>query len=99
MTDSVASSALAAPRLDPNELRIARLRALRGPNFWRLAPVIACDVMLGELEPLSTSDAPEFADRLLDALPSLHERRHSPDASDGFADSLRDGASWPHVLE
>ena len=29
---------------DPGELRITRLRALRGPNYWRLAPVIACDL-------------------------------------------------------
>src|SRR5690348_10106515 len=30
------------PVIDPNELRVTRIRALRGPNYWRLAPVIAC---------------------------------------------------------
>ena len=34
----------ATPGVDANELRVTRLRALRGPNYWRLAPVIACDL-------------------------------------------------------
>ena len=25
------------------EFRVTRVRALRGPNYWRLAPVVACD--------------------------------------------------------
>ena len=29
---------------DAFEFRVSRVRALRGPNYWRLAPVIACDV-------------------------------------------------------
>jgi len=29
-----------AIRLDPNELEVTRIRALRGPNYWRPAPVI-----------------------------------------------------------
>lgn len=34
---------------DASELRATRIRALRDPNYWRLAPVIACDVQLGAL--------------------------------------------------
>ena len=46
-------------------LRVSRIRALRGPNYWRLAPVIACDVRLGELEELASIDLPGFCDRLI----------------------------------
>src|SRR4051812_7901420 len=38
-----------SPVFDPNDLQVSRIRALRGPNYWRLAPVIACDVRLGSL--------------------------------------------------
>ena len=54
------------------ELRVARVRPLRGPNYWRLAPVIACDVHLGRLERMATTALPEFTERLITALPSLH---------------------------
>ena len=61
------------PAIDPNELRVTRLRALRGPNYWRLAPVIACDVRLGALESVTSAVVPGFADRLVEALPTLRE--------------------------
>src|SRR4029077_1940504 len=35
------SAPVAASRVDANELRVTRVRPLRGPNYWRLAPVIA----------------------------------------------------------
>ena len=62
-----------AAGLDPAQLRVSRLRAVRGPNFWRLAPVIACDLSLGTLEEFTSADLPEFNDRLLGHLPSLYE--------------------------
>ena len=46
-----------APSIDPAQLEITRLRALRGPNYWRLAPVVVCDVHLGTLESITTADA------------------------------------------
>ena len=85
--------------IDPLALRIARLRALRGPNVWRLAPVIACDVAPGTLESLTTADVPGFADRLVAALPSLQEHPCSRGAPGGFVERLREGTGWPHVLE
>ncbi|MGI8546180.1 MAG: hypothetical protein ACR2M1_02425, partial [Gemmatimonadaceae bacterium] len=57
----------------PDDFRISRLRALRGPNFWRLAPVIACDVHLGALEHVPSIDMPGFPDRLVQAIPTLSE--------------------------
>ena len=83
----------------PSALRVSRIRALRGPNYWRLAPVIACDVRLGELEEVTSLDIPGFCDRLIEALPSLREHPCSRGTSGGFVDRLREGTHWPHILE
>jgi cyanophycin synthetase len=80
-------------------LRVSRVRALRGPNYWRLAPVIACDVRLGPLERLLTCGLDGFTDRLLDALPTLHEHPCSRGEAGGFVQRLREGTRLPHVLE
>ncbi len=87
------------PSLDPTELEITRIRALRGPNYWRLAPVVACDVRLGGLESLSTADVPGFTERLLHAIPSLREHPCSRGHPGGFVERLTEGTGWPHVLE
>ena len=87
------------PALDPATLEITRIRALRGPNYWRLAPVIACDVRLGKLESLTTADVPGFSGRLLDAIPSLREHPCSRGHAGGFVERLTEGTGWPHVLE
>src|SRR6184192_3254426 len=83
----------------PSALRVTRIRALRGPNFWRLAPVIACDVRLGALEALTSVDVPGFCDRLVAALLSLHEHPCSRGTAGGFVDRLGEGTDWPHILE
>ncbi len=85
--------------LRASELRVTRLRALRGPNYWRLAPVIACDVALGALEPVSSADIPGFTDQLLDHLPSLHEHECTHGRAGGFVERLRAGTRLPHVIE
>ena len=87
------------PSLDPAQLEITRVRALRGPNYWRLAPVIACDIRLGSLESLTTQDVPGFSERLLAALPSLHSHPCSRNRPGGFVERLHEGTGWPHVLE
>src|SRR4051794_22042222 len=84
---------------DPEELRVARLRALRGPNFWRLAPVIACDLTLGALEDVPTTDLPGFNQRLVELLPTLREHPCSRPGEGGFVARLEEGTHLPHVLE
>ena len=83
----------------PDELRVTRIRALRGPNFWRLAPVIACDVTLGALEDVSSADLPGFTERLTHLLPTLHEHECTRGAPGGFVQRLREGTRLPHILE
>ncbi|HEU4641028.1 MAG TPA: cyanophycin synthetase [Gemmatimonadaceae bacterium] len=99
MSESANDTIQLAAEPRPDDLRITRLRALRGPNYWRLAPVIACDVRLGALEDLSSAELPGFADRLLALLPSLREHRCTRGLPGGFVDSLYEGTHLPHVLQ
>ena len=78
----------AIPSVDPSQLTITRLRALRGPNYWRLSPVIACDLRLGPLEALDPGAVPGCLDGLFEALPGLRAR--------GCDSYERPG--WPHLL-
>lgn len=94
-----ASSTLAPPVIDPAELRVSRIRALRGPNYWRLAPVIACDVRLGSLEDVSSADIPGFSERLVSALPTLGDHPCSRRTAGGFLARLHEGTHLPHILE
>ncbi|HEX7980338.1 MAG TPA: cyanophycin synthetase, partial [Gemmatimonadaceae bacterium] len=99
MMTTTLSAPAAASRVDANELRVTRVRPLRGPNYWRLAPVIACDVRLGALEQRSTAQLPGFTERLLDALPTLREHPCSRGSAGGFVERLEEGTRLPHVLE
>ncbi|HUQ82864.1 MAG TPA: cyanophycin synthetase [Gemmatimonadaceae bacterium] len=78
---------------------MTRLRALRGPNYWRLAPVIACDVRLGALETVKSSDVPGFTERLTAALPSLRDHPCTVGSPGGFVERLERGTHIPHILE
>jgi cyanophycin synthetase len=80
-------------------LRVSRVRALRGPNYWRLAPVIASDVRLGPLDRVLSSGLDGFVDRLVAAMPTLHEHPCSRGGPGGFVERLREGTRIPHVLE
>ncbi|MBB4636754.1 cyanophycin synthetase [Longimicrobium terrae] len=99
MSQAMSEPTAPAAQFDPEQLRVSRLRAVRGPNFWRLAPVIACDLTLGSLEDVPTSEIPGFNDRLLAAMPTLHEHPCSRGTEGGFVERLRAGTHLPHVLE
>ncbi len=87
------------PRHDPGDLEVTRIRALRGPNYWRLAPVIASDVRLGSLEKVTTASLDGFTDRLLTAIPTLENHRCTRGRKGGFIERMREGTHLPHVLE
>ena len=99
MTESTSVAVGVEPVARPDELRATRIRALRGPNFWRLAPVIACDVALGALEHVSSADLDGFNTRLLDLVPSLLEHECTRGTAGGFVQRLREGTHLPHILE
>src|SRR4051794_26299973 len=98
MSSPLDSATAVALPYDPDDLRVARIRALRGPNYWRLSPVIGCDVQLGSLEEASTIDIPEFIQRLTTALPSIVDRPSDEHTSSTFGERLRQGTTIPNVL-
>lgn len=91
--------ATVTPPVHAYDLVVTRIRALRGPNYWRLAPVIACDVRLGSLEHVNSADVPGFVDRLIETLPSLSEHPCTRGERGGFVQRLREGTHIPHILE
>ncbi|HUQ46611.1 MAG TPA: cyanophycin synthetase [Gemmatimonadaceae bacterium] len=95
VTDVQSSS----PQYDPRQLEVSRIRALRGPNYWRLAPVIAGDVRLGSLEKVTSADIPGFTDRILAALPTLVTHKCTRGKRGGFVERLKEGTHFPHILE
>jgi len=92
-------AAVTEVKLDPNELEVTRIRALRGPNYWRLAPVIACDIRLGALEQVTSNEIPRMNQRLLEAIPSLNLHKCTRGRPGGFVERLNEGTHIPHVLE
>src|SRR3954453_13730881 len=86
-------------QIDADQLQVSRIRALRGPNYWRLAPVIACDVRLGGLEQISSADIPGFYERLTSAMPTLAEHHCTRQEPGGFLERLKEGTHIPHILE
>jgi cyanophycin synthetase len=86
-------------KFDPDELRVTRIRALRGPNYWRLAPVIAGDVQQGALEKITSAEVPGFTERLTGTLPSLEAHKCTRGRPGGFIERLIEGTHFPHVLE
>ena len=86
-------------KLDPAELEVTRIRALRGPNYWRLAPVIACDVRLGALESVTSERIPRLNERLIEAMPSLQLHKCTRGKPGGFVERLEEGTHIPHILE
>ena len=87
------------PLIDAEQLQVSRIRALRGPNYWRLAPVIACDVQLGGLEHVTSADIAGFYERLTTAIPTLAEHHCTRQEPGGFLERLREGTHLPHILE
>jgi len=73
---------------DPSDLRVTRIRALRGPNYWRLAPVIACDIAMGPLEKVTSAEIPGFTSRLVGAVPSLESHKCTRGHRSGFIERL-----------
>jgi len=84
---------------DPSDLRVTRIRALRGPNYWRLAPVIACDIAMGPLEKVTSAEIPGFTSRLIGAVPSLESHKCTRGHRGGFIERLSEGTYLPHILE
>jgi cyanophycin synthetase len=82
-------------------MKIIESRVYRGPNQWAHFPVIQLTLDLGPLEEWPSATLPGFVDKLIAALPSLHEHGCSYGKSGGFIRRMREeqGTWLGHVLE
>src|SRR4051794_33745694 len=83
----------------PPPMRVLEARVFRGPSIYAYRTVIRIKLALGELEHWPTDRLGDFSDRLLAAMPTLHEHTCSYDAPGGFVRRLREGTWLGHVVE
>ncbi len=82
-------------------MQVLERRVYSGPNHYAHFPVIRLTLQLGVLEQWPSAKIPGFADKLVEALPSLEEHGCSYGTHGGFLRRLReDEGTWlGHVLE
>lgn len=91
---------IARPAADPaTEIRITKLHATRGMNFWSRRAVIRMDLAVGAYEDISSAEVAGFTAALVHALPGLIEHQCSIGARGGFVTRLRRGTYAPHIIE
>ena len=75
------------------------IRALPGPNVYSHRPCLVSLLDLGELAGRETCQVSGLADRLLTVLPGLGEHHCGLGYPGGFAERLREGTYFGHVVE
>ncbi|UBV44940.1 cyanophycin synthetase (plasmid) [Deinococcus taeanensis] len=83
----------------PAPMTVLEKQIYRGPNLYGYGPMIRFQLDLGALEAHPTNTLPDFTDRLLTLLPSLHKHGCSYRKPGGFVRRLRDGTWLGHVAE
>ncbi len=85
------------PRFD--DIRLLRIRYLRGPNIWTYRPVLETWLDLGALEDFPSDRIEGFPGRLTALLPALIEHHCGVGERGGFLQRLTEGTWAGHVLE
>jgi cyanophycin synthetase len=80
-------------------MRVGDIRALRGPNVYSHRPVLSMRLYLDDLAGKESREFPGFNELLLDLLPGLAKHRCCIEREGGFAERLREGAYFSHVVE
>ncbi len=91
------TSNVLSPRFD--DMRLLRVRYLRGPNIWTYRPVLEVWLDLGALEDHPSNRIDGFTDRLTRLLPALIEHHCGVGERGGFIQRLTEGTWSGHVLE
>ena len=81
------------------DIRILRVRFLRGPNLWTYRSALESWLDLGVLEHHHSASLPGFLPRLRAALPALEEHHCGVGERGGFLQRLEEGTWMGHVLE
>ncbi len=82
-----------------NDIRLLRIRYLRGPNLWTYRPVLETWLDLGELEDWPSNRLPGLNQRLTTWLPALIEHHCGVGERGGFLQRLEEGTWAGHILE
>ncbi|MFP5474530.1 MAG: cyanophycin synthetase [Gammaproteobacteria bacterium] len=85
------------PRFD--DIRLLRIRYLRGPNVWTYRPVLETWLDLSPLEDFPSNKIEGFPERLTALLPALIEHHCGVGERGGFLQRLTEGTWAGHVLE
>lgn len=85
--------------MEPTEVSVRSVRALRGPNVFAYMPVLHIVLDIGPYEERPSSDFPGFTERLVEWLPGLHKHECSIGRPGGFIERLRRGTYLAHISE
>ena len=80
-------------------MRVDGIPALRGPNVYSHRPALSMRLYLDDLAGKESREFPGFNELLLDLLPGLAKHRCCVEREGGFAERLREGAYFSHVVE
>src|SRR5687768_9554226 len=80
-------------------MKVVERPLLRGPSIHSYNPCFLPVIDLEALDDVSSTDLPDFVDRLLELVPTLHEHRCSPGYVGGFVERLREGTYMAHIVE
>ncbi|UOF91806.1 cyanophycin synthetase [Fodinisporobacter ferrooxydans] len=80
-------------------MRIAEIRSIPGPNIYIYKPVIVMRLHLEELTEKESIEFPGFIERLLEALPGVHNHHCAKGKPGGFIERLYGGTYFGHIVE
>jgi len=80
-------------------MRVGGIRALTGPNVYSHRPVLSMRLYLDDLTGKESREFPGFNELLLELLPGLAKHHCCMEAEGGFAERLREGTYFGHVVE
>jgi cyanophycin synthetase len=80
-------------------MRVGGIRTLAGPNVYSHRPVLSMRLYLEDLAGKESREFPGFNELLLDLLPGLAKHHCCMEREGGFAERLREGTYFGHIIE
>src|SRR5215475_4178720 len=80
-------------------MRVGDIRALTGPNVYSHRPVLSMRLYLDDLTGKESREFPGFNELLLEMLPGLAKHHCCMEREGGFAERLREGTYFGHIIE
>jgi cyanophycin synthetase len=80
-------------------MRVGEIRTLAGPNVYSHRPVLSMRLYLDDLAGKESRECPRFNELLLELLPGLANHHCCMEREGGFAERLREGTYFGHVVE